>query len=104
MKTSTLVLLLIAGVCQAATEVVVPAATGEPNLIDEDAVPRIQSWFTPNFLSGFSIFLFLFLMSYLAFSALDAVQVPTYQLRATDEKNPENNTIWQDIWGNIEKS
>ena len=104
MKATSYALLFVLGVSQAVGNgpVIIDANPNDPHLFAD--APRIQSWFTPNALSGMSIMVFIGIIFYLAISALDAIQVPSYQLPATDEKNPENNKNWIDMFGNIEKS
>ena len=59
---------------------------------------------SPFYLSALILFTFLFFMTYWATMMLGAIEVPAYQLPATDEKNKENNREWSHMWGNIEKN
>ena len=65
---------------------------------------KLNNYVSPIYLSGFILFTFLFFMTYWAVMMLGAIETPSYQLPATDEKNKENNREWSHMWGNIEKS
>lgn len=65
---------------------------------------KLNNFVSPFYLSALILFTFLFFMTYWATMMLGAIEVPAYQLPATDEKNKENNREWSHMWGNIEKN